>query len=341
MKYRREIYQKVNKKLENSRKKAELKSLRFKESIFKKIPRLGEIERELTSNSLKLVKNIFAQHNIVKKKDENKVISENFVEIASKIKLKNDALNKEFSEILSENGLSLEDLEPNYNCKKCKDTGIFNGNECECKKNLLLKEVTIELNKLSAFELCTFESFSLEYYSNRPNVSGKVPRDVMSRVFNNCYTYAKNFEKKSNNMLFFGENGLGKTHLSLAIAHEVIKKGFNVIYATVQEIVKKCESEKFFHKDEVGEETECFLECDLLIMDDLGAEFKTSFSKSAIYDIVNSRLLRRKKTVINTNMTMAEIENTYSKRFTSRIIGHYYRIEFCGNDIRSRVLSIV
>ena len=78
------------------------------------------------------------------------------------------------------------------------------------------------------------------------------------------------------------------------------------------------------------------LSCDLLIIDDLGTEFYNQFTISAFYNIINTRLLEGKATIINTNLTSEELLNKYSARVASRIIGEYHILRFFGKDNRFR-----
>jgi DNA replication protein DnaC len=130
-----------------------------------------------------------------------------------------------------------------------------------------------------------------------------------------------------------GKTGLGKTHLSLAIAARIIEKGFGVVYGSAQNLLRSVEMERF-SKDSGTDALNSLLECDLLIVDDLGAEFQTSFTASAVYNIVNTRMLTGRPTIISTNMTTDELKSAYSDKVVSRLIGSYDVLRFFGNDIR-------
>jgi DNA replication protein DnaC len=149
-----------------------------------------------------------------------------------------------------------------------------------------------------------------------------------------CKEYANNFNKHSESLFMKGSTGLGKTHLSLSIANEVIKKGYGVIYVSAPSLVSQLEKEHFTYNKNDSKTDEMLIDCDLLIIDDLGTEFATQFSNSAIYNIFNSRLLADKPVIINTNLTLQELERQYSQRFVSRITGQATRLDFFGKDIR-------
>jgi DNA replication protein DnaC len=228
-------------------------------------------------------------------------------------------------------------LEPHYSCKLCGDTGYVDGRMCDCMKKLLRTEAYHRLNTLTPLSLSTFESFSLNYYPDTAGENGsKSPRSVMASVLNNCKNYAAGFSLSSPNLIMQGGTGLGKTHLSLAIANTAIQKGFGVVYCSVNNIITKLEREHFGRDD--GDTDRMLLECDLLILDDLGTEFKSSFSSAEIYNIVNTRLMSQKPTIISTNLSIQELQDRYTERFASRIMGNYVRVTFCGRDNRLQKL---
>ena len=156
----------------------------------------------------------------------------------------------------------------------------------------------------------------------------------MEKILNFCKAYASRFSSSSDNLFMQGATGLGKTHLSLAIANTLINRGHNVIYTSTPNIISKLEKEHFNHTFQDEETEKHLIDCDLLILDDLGTEFQTSFSNATIYNIINSRIMYQKPTIISTNLSVKEIQAAYSKRLVSRIMGNYKRLFFLGNDIR-------
>ena len=231
--------------------------------------------------------------------------------------------------------MSEEDLLTKYSCKKCSDTGFYKGKPCECVRIAAAKIVYDELNRDVPLDNFTFDSFSLEYYSDKSENGALSPREVMSRIKDACERYAKNFSVDSDSILFYGATGLGKTHLSLAIANEVIRKGYSVVYSPIGRVLQKIENEHF-SREQYGDMTlNSIIDCDLLIIDDLGTEFFTSFVNSTVYDIINTRQLSHKPTIINTNLSLAELESRYSDRIVSRISNVYKKFYFMGEDIRS------
>ena len=182
----------------------------------------------------------------------------------------------------------------------------------------------------------SFDTFSLEWYSDRARDGGVSPQENMKAVYDVCAEYAYQFGKKPGNLLLFGAPGLGKTHLSAAIAREVSGKGYSVVYDTAAHVFEQFETQKFSREEdeETSADVERVLQCDLLILDDLGTEMVTAFVQSALYRIVNTRLMEKKSTILNTNLTPGELGRRYSPQIASRIEGEYQILPFLGEDIR-------
>lgn len=242
------------------------------------------------------------------------------------------ALGKEKEKLLKKSGVKPMEFE----CEICSDTGFVSGKICECIKK---EAAYIAMNDLSAempLGNCRFENFDLKYYPEK-NENGENPKRRITAIFKLCKEYALTFNPKtSKNLLFMGSSGLGKTHLTLAIVREVIEKGYLPIYGSAENLFSLIEAEKFSGE---GKGTyEAMLNCDLLVIDDLGAEMVTSFTKSVLYNLVNTRILNRRPTVINTNLSMKEIEDKYTARIASRFLGEYETNRFLGVDIRQQKL---
>ena len=244
------------------------------------------------------------------------------LEALNKCKEESEALAKEKDGLLKAAGVS----EKIVFCKTCSDTGYVSGKLCECVKAVARELAVKELNESMPIDNVSFESFSLSYY----------PDDVqpkMEKILNHCKEYAKSFSKESDNLLFMGKCGLGKTHLSLSIIKELTNKGVNVVYGPAQTLFSAAEKEHFSYSGD-NEKTDEILNAELLVIDDLGTEFITNYVQSLFYDIVNSRLLRGLPTIINTNLSFEELEARYTPRITSRLIGEYSVKSFAGSDIR-------
>ena len=325
MGYSREIYDEVQKKLYNKRISAWEELTKKKEIIYKRFPRAAEIEKDLSSTAIKVAKSVLKGANA---SDEIR-----------NLKLRNKILHNELVSILKSVNLPEDYLEIKFECEKCSDEGFVDGRMCECMKNMLKYESYNKLNRMSPLELSSFDNFSLDYYSDVPSKDGQQsPQKRMSLILNFCRKYANNFNKHSPSLLLTGSTGLGKTHLSLAIASEVINKGYAVIYGSTQNMISSMEKERFQNYRENNETEQHFIDCDLLIIDDLGTEFLSSFSTAAIYNVINSRIMMNKPTIISTNLSMRELEKCYTQRMVSRIIGNNIRLEFLGSDIRQKRL---
>lgn len=231
--------------------------------------------------------------------------------------------------LLKKAGFPEDYLDVRYSCKKCEDKGFVNGIMCDCFKDMLK---SLEYEKLcSALPVGkrSFDNFRLDYY---PDGAGTSPRKRMESVLSYCKAYSDDFSLRSPSLLLYGKTGLGKTHLSLAIAGKAVESGHGVIYTSAQNLFNRLEKEKFGKADGNTEDT--ILDCDLLIIDDLGAEFTTQFTVASLYNIVNSRELEGKPTIISTNLTPEQLTNAYSERIASRILSNYVMLFFDGSDIR-------
>jgi DNA replication protein DnaC len=244
------------------------------------------------------------------------------------------------AELLVENGWPIDYLDDIYSCKKCRDTGYVAGKICSCLKELYDQEVAKSLSCLLNLGEQSFEAFDLSYYDDKPDpLTGISPRQSMEIVYHNCLEYAHNFERRTESLLLRGGTGLGKTFLSACIARVVSAKGFSVVYDTAVSALGAFEAQKFARTPEEAEEAEFrvrqMLDCDLMILDDLGTEMVTSFSSSALYTLINTRILNNRKTVINTNLSSEELRRRYSPQICSRLEGEFWNLEFVGRDIRA------
>ena len=243
------------------------------------------------------------------------------------------------AELLVENGWPINWLDGAWSCPKCRDTGYVEGRMCSCLKKLYDKAQTRELSELLLLGSESFGTFDLGLYDDRPDpASGVSPRAQMETVFGICYDYALDFGRRRENYLFRGGTGLGKTFLSACIAREVAQQGFSVVYASAVSALTAFERQKFSHDGEEAAQADGkvrrLMGCDLLILDDLGTEMVSEFTRSALYTLINTRLVDRKKTVISTNLSAAEMAARYTPQIVSRLEGEYQILSFAGRDIR-------
>ena len=307
--------------LEKRKKSAEQEWEKRHSAALLKLPELGSIEREMASFGAEAVRLVACGKNA---DVEIKKLAEKSLEIQQKRK-----------NLLLSSGLPEDYLDIRYHCEKCGDTGSHDGFYCECYKKLVTETARRELASVELLDASSFDNFRTDYYPLEEDPQmGVSPREHMEAVLKMCREFASDFPNAGGGLFFFGKTGLGKTHLSLAIADEVTKRGFNVFYSSAQNMLNRLEKEHFSREKSETDTLEELFAADLLIIDDLGAEFSTSFTVSQIYNIINTRMIDGKPTIISTNLTMDEIEDKYSQRVTSRIIGSITPVVFFGNDIR-------
>ncbi|MGI5987364.1 MAG: ATP-binding protein [Dysosmobacter sp.] len=296
---------------------------RRREQVFARRPRLRQIEQELGQTMSRIISGALRRGT-----DPRPAIET--------LRDENLSLQREKREILSELGLPEDYLEEKPACALCGDTGYRGGEVCLCLRRYYAREQQKELSRMLDLGSQSFDTFSLEWYSDRGRDGGVSPQENMKAVYDVCAEYAYQFGKKPGNLLLFGAPGLGKTHLSAAIAREVSGKGYSVVYDTAAHVFEQFEAQKFSREEdeEISADVERVLQCDLLILDDLGTEMVTAFVQSALYRIVNTRLMEKKSTILNTNLTPGELGRRYSPQIASRIEGEYQILPFLGEDIR-------
>ena len=227
-------------------------------------------------------------------------------------------------------GLSENAFEPVFHCDLCQDTGNSNNGICTCVKKRANEKMLKQLCDQFPIDDFSFNTFSFEYY-------GGDEQKKIKDIFNACKHYAETFSKKSKSLYLLGNTGLGKTHLTFAMAKEIVKKGYSVIYCTAQTMISALEKEHFGNAVEPLQEY--YLNCDLLILDDLGTEFLSSVAQSELYNVINHRVLHALPTIINSNLSPTQLEERYGERLVSRICGCYQSLHFYGDDIRIKKLK--
>ena len=256
------------------------------------------------------------------------------------IRARNLALQQERLDLLAQAGIPPGDLDGEPACPLCGDTGWRGAGMCRCLRQLCAQEQIRELSKLLNLGEQSFDTFRLDFYSQTPWPGrGASPRENMELVYEVCLSYAQKFGRFSlKNLFLSGPPGLGKTFLSACIARTVSENGFSVVYDAAGSVFAQFEARKFqrdaANLPEARDETRRYLNCDLLILDDLGSELTTQFVQSALYELVNTRLVAGRNTVISSNLTMEETARRYSPQIASRLEGEYHVLHFFGDDIR-------
>ncbi len=298
----------------------EAKALKARKAeISEKYPEIIELDNKIQKLSLQM------SLSIIKSEDAKKTLNE-FKENITDLRVKK-------CEMLVERGYSPEYLNLHYQCNRCQDTGFIGPQKCVCYKEKLVRlyykdselENTVKYNNFNNFDLNLFSNHRLgdEKYSPRKNMENNLEYILDD--------FIPNFSIISTNLLFYGNPGSGKTYLSYCIAKAILDKGYLVVYKTSDELIKNLRDIRF--NNDYNLES-LLLNCDLLIIDDLGAEHLNEFSITELFNIINKRILTKKKMLISTNLTLQGITKQYSERIASRLIGDFKLCKFYSEDIR-------
>ncbi len=314
------LFKKAQDILSSLRLKNKIKCEERTKEIYSKITRIEEIDKEISALGLELTKSMLT--------------NKNSEEVLEQFKKGSAKLNMEKYELLVENDYDPDYLDEIYNCKECKDEGYINGKLCSCLEKIYKELVYKAANLPILMDEQSFSTFNLDFYSDSDDEDS--PRKNMEMVFNFCKEYAEDFGEESVNLLMYGGTGLGKTLLSSCIAKEVIDKGFKVYYQPAYRIFSLFESNKFTSEQDeaIKAQIKYIFNSDLLIIDDLGTELVTTYTAEVLFDLINTRINSGRKTIINTNLSLDDLETIYSARISSRLVGNYEHLEFEGDDIR-------
>lgn len=313
----------ANRELEEIRSKNKETQASKRADAISKAPRLAEIEIELAKCGTQLLDCVLNKRS-------------NFEEIKDHIR----ALQSEKISVLEKNGFSADFLDDIYSCNTCRDTGFVDGHRCQCLKSLILKHIGANANLADYMKKQTFENFDFSLFAEQKCDNGKALK-VAKVMCEKAMQFADSFDETQENLFLSGNAGTGKTYISSCIANRALERGKSVYYQTAYKFFEIFEKDKFL-KDEFGEASETIkyiYDVDLLIIDDLGTEFTTQFTSAAFFDVINSRIISGKSTVISTNLDFESLSKTYSQRITSRFIGNYNLIHTFGDDLRSLIRS--
>lgn len=295
------------------------------QEVYDKIPKFKEIEQEIKEKNILRIQ--LAIDNSSKKEIEK---------ITKRIEL----LNNKKNNLLKKNNFPLDYMEMRYHCNICKDTGIDGTKTCVCKKQLLTRKMYEESGIEESLQRQNFENFNLDLFrKNRQSDEDISPYEEMKILKDWFYNYAHYFNIESPDIFLHGPVGTGKTYLLNSIAKEVIDKGFSVVYFTESDLVNNILEYRFAYSEQksiLRPKLDFIYNSDLLIIDDLGTTNINETTISAIYDVINARLVKRKTVIISSNYDMMQIKDLYNERIYSRISGFYEDIETFGNDVRQR-----
>ena len=305
--------------LENRRLAMRAKYFAKQDEINKKIPQISQLNDDIV--------NLGASYTLA-------IIGKNKTE-AEKLRRQMDELDNQRTDLLKAHGFSRKDLEMEYFCPVCKDTGFVNGKTCQCLKEEITRQRQKFLTVLSPAPQADFESFNLDFYSKSArelsNGTMIVPYNHMKRIYDYCVSYADHFSISNKSLLMLGSAGLGKTHLACSIANVVMSHGYTVMYSSAQSLFSKIEQSRYTDEDVVSD----IIHCDLFILDDLGAESLTNYSLSVLYNIVNTRMIEGKPCIYTSNITsQSALQKRYGEKISSRLLGSCDTFVFVGDDIR-------
>jgi len=322
------VFRQVMRDYEQAKDNAERQLEERKAEAYRLVPQIAEIDNSLAKLGLQLAKLALTE-------DENGI---------KQTREEADQL-KEKRRILLKNSMGEDYLTAIYRCMACLDTGYIHDSHslgrpimrCPCLKQRLVDEYYSLSNVKEALREENFDTYDFRLFSTELiPTEGLSPQANMQNVYRLSMQFVTNFDTEFNNLLLYGEPGLGKTFVCHCIAKDLLDTGRTVLYLTAPRLCKVLEDYRF-NREEMTAPDEMLAaidEVDLLILDDLGAEFSTIVTSAALYDLINQRLLMRKHTVISTNLTPAALELQYSERIVSRFLGNYQMIKFFGEDIR-------
>ena len=312
--------------LEKIREENRNEQMRRTRRVYELVPEIAGIDRKLQGHMVQLVRLTIGK-------------ASDMAERIAELEKENLSLQARRAELLTAHGWGMDYLDDIYSCHECHDSGSVNGHMCDCMKGLYNKALSLELGSLLKHGDECFDNFDLGLYANVPAPGQSIsPRAVMQRVFEACRKFADNFPNVGANLLMQGGPGLGKTYLSACIARTVADKGLSVCYETAVAALDAFEQQKFSRDSAEGlsaaAKVQRMSDCDLMILDDLGTEMLTPMSQSALYTLINNRLVRGRKTIISTNLSDTELEKRYSPQINSRLAGEFLHLPFAGEDIR-------
>ena len=297
-----------------------------REEVYQKVPQIRQIEDEISSQAVRCARKLLDGDTNAKEELKQHI----------------EDLREQKEVLLSAFGFPADYMEMHYVCPECQDTGYVDGRKCRCFKKEEIRLLYSQSNIEEVLLRENFDSFSYEYYDDRvviPEIQMTVA-DYMRQVHTWCKEYVENFEKKGGNLIFTGSTGVGKTFLTNCIAKALIDQYQSVIYLSSNDLFDVFSKNKFHYdtEEEMKDMYQYILDCDLLIIDDLGTELNNTFVSSQLFYCINERLLRKKSTIISTNLSMTMLRDTYSDRISSRIISQYSIIPLYGDDIRTKIV---
>lgn len=320
-------YNTILREYDNRRLQSKYELDRRKEEVYKAIPVLSEIDAKMVEDSIKSAKLSLTGD----------------TEALRHLEERNQLRSKEKQQLLESHGYPKDYLQPKYICSACQDTGYVENSKCHCFKQAIVDLLYSQSNVRDAIKVENFSTFTYKYYSDHyiEETTNLTPYENMKRVVKKAKRFIEEFDEKYENLLIYGNTGVGKTFLSNCIAKELLDKAHTVIYLTSFQLFEILEKYKFNHEDDyenIRNQFDYILDCDLLIIDDIGTELSNSFINSQLYQCINERHLKQKSTIISTNLSFEQLKSNYSERIFSRITSNYILLKIVGEDIRPQVV---
>ncbi len=313
---RQEQYTLAMREVLKRRQRAETQALTRYEALFKEHPHLAELNRKHSATGAEAAR-LSAGGN---------------TEESAKKLLEMRQVQKEYEGALALLGLTPNDLKPQWTCKVCCDTGRTHGRICECIHKNVRDMMRENVNEFGPLQRCRFDNFDVNRYPQHMDGLSVSPKELMRHNLENCRIYAQEFDLSSESLYLYGDAGLGKTHLALSIAHFVLERGHDVLYVSAQKAFARLDKERRSWTD-----TGYFnslLKADLLVLDDLGTEYLDAYTRSLLYELLNTRMHRR-PTVYTTNIgSQAQLQQRYTEKISSRLLGECHCLHFVGQDLR-------
>lgn len=313
-------YDQIMRTYEQKQRAARLSFEEEKASLYAALPALKELDDSIASFSVK----------------QAKLLLEGDPKALATLKNRLREVQKMRADLLARAGYSTDGPKPHYDCPDCQDTGYIGHERCHCFKQAAIDLIYTQSNIKTILESENFDSLTFDYYGDGPPdpSTGRSPLENARLAVKACYSFVGQFDSTFQNLFFYGSTGVGKTFLSNCVAKALMDSGHSVLYFTSFQLFNILEESKFHGDADARQQQNDLFTCDLLIIDDLGTELTNSFSVSQLFLCLNERLLRRKSTIISSNLDLEKLFATYSERNFSRIISNYVLIKLTGEDIR-------
>lgn len=288
--------------------------------LYDKCPEFEQIDNQITSLSI----------------EQGKKLVNGEIDVLDNLKEQIAQLSKKRVNLLESLGYASNYLDPIHTCSDCQDTGYIGNRKCHCFRKAAIEMLYTSSNLKEILQAENFNNYTYRYYSDdfKDASTGLTALAAAKRAYTQSKYFVDTFDDEFNNLLIYGDTGVGKTFISNCIAKELIDTSHSVIYFSAFQLFNALAKSTFEQNVEYDEMTEYILDCDLLIIDDLGTELTNSFVSSQLFLCVNERILRRRSTIISTNLSIDKLVDTYSERTFSRISSNYTMLKLIGDDIR-------